>query len=90
MKILIALLAIFLVSCDKQEVQTYQSRAIIKNVHCYDNFLNGTGCLTSARYISGPYKGQTCTNNKMVGAVGDTIQISITIYSPDNQFCQMR
>lgn len=79
-----------LFGCEKEEALSYQSRAIIKNVHCYDNFLNGVGCVTSARYINGPYKGQTCTNNKMVGDVGDTILVSITKYSSDYVVCQMR
>lgn len=90
MKYILILSLFILLGCEKQEVLSYQSRAIIKNVHCYDNFLNGVGCVTSARYINGPYHGQTCTNNKMVGDVGDTIQVSITRYSSDYVVCEMR
>lgn len=90
MKFVLFISLLFLLGCEKQEKIVYQSRAIIKNVHCYDNFLNGVGCVTSAKYISGPYRGQTCTNNKMVGQLGDTIQISITQYSSDYVHCEMR
>lgn len=90
MRFILFISLFILLGCEKQEVISYQSRAIIKNVHCYDNFLNGVGCVTSARYINGPYKGQTCTNNKMIGDVGDTILVSITRYSSDYVSCQMR
>ena len=76
-------ICLFLFGCmeDHNKDLTYQTKAVIRNVYCDNSFLNGQQCQTTARYIDGPYRGQTCTNDRMAGAVGDTITISIRIIS---------
>lgn len=88
MKTLI-LATMFLLSACHAENKVFETKAIIRAVNCDDSFLNGRYCITAAKYINGPYRGQTCTNARLVGAVGDTIQVSITVTSYDN-YCQMR
>lgn len=85
-----SIISLFMFSCDENRPTVYQSKGIIKNINCNDNWVNGRGCVSVAKYIDGPYRGQTCNNNKLAGAVGDTIQISITNYRNNMTFCEMR
>lgn len=93
MKILITLFMLIFASQVWAGRQIYEVKAIIRAVDCKDSFLNGRYCITAAKYITGPYRGQTCTNNRLVGAVGDTIQVTIQLYNSlggDENYCQMR
>jgi len=83
---------VFLNACEgDHENLTYLEKGIVRSVQCYDNFLDGHGCQSAIKIVSGKFSGITChTDGSNPGQIGDTIFVEIVDWNGSSQTCRLK